>query len=453
MHNRKRIIIPLVLVLALIAFGAWYFLIRRNNSTNGPLEASGTVEVVEVLVAPEQAGRVSVVMVDKGESVESGDLLLRLDDVLLQSQHQRAMTALGTVRANLATAQAGVEMAKAMLRSAETNVEAANAGAKVELLSVQEALDDLYDNAAVAKSESLRAVAAANRAVREAQYQSDNFTVPTNQQEFTAMGAIVVMKERLDQARDEFEPYKYRSSSDPTREKLRDTLDETQSDYDSAVRRLEYETELEKAQAMQDKALQDLAALQDGPDPDDVAVLEAQIEAIKVIPKQAQDAEGQATVGVTQAQSRLEQSESAVAQAEAELDLIEVQLDKLNVSAPISGVVISRRVEPGEVIQPGAPVMTIGQLEKVTITVYVPEDRYGQITIGEKAQVTVDSFPGEVFNATVVYIADRAEFTPRNVQTSEGRRSTVFAVELSLRNDAGKLKPGMPADVQFGVWE
>jgi len=53
----------------------------------------------------------------------------------------------------------------------------------------------------------------------------------------------------------------------------------------------------------------------------------------------------------------------------------------------------------------------------------------------------------------VVYIADRAEFTPRNVQTSEGRRSTVFAVELSLRNDAGKLKPGMPADVQFGVWE
>ncbi len=71
MHDRKRIIIPLVLVLALIIFGVWYFLIRTNNYTNGLLEASGTVEVVEVLVAPEQAGRVSVVMVDKGESVES----------------------------------------------------------------------------------------------------------------------------------------------------------------------------------------------------------------------------------------------------------------------------------------------------------------------------------------------------------------------------------------------
>ena len=70
----------------------------------------------------------------------------------------------------------------------------------------------------------------------------------------------------------------------------------------------------------------------------------------------------------------------------------------------------------------------------------------------KKHKLTVDFFPGEIFTATVVYIADQAEFTPRNVQTSEGRRSTVFAVELSLRNDAGKLKPGMPADVQFGVW-
>ena len=63
--------------------------------------------------------------------------------------------------------------------------------------------------------------------------------------------------------------------------------------------------------------------------------------------------------------------------------------------------------------------------------------------------MTVDSFPGEVFKASVVYISDQGEFTPRNVQTQEGRRSTVFAVELSIRNDDGKLKPGMPADVAF----
>jgi len=387
--------------------------------------------------------------VEKGQAVQANDELLKLDDVLLQSQHQRAQTALENANSNLLTTQTGLDMANAMLRGAETNIEVVNASTEVELLSAQQALDGLYDNHAVAKGETLRAMAAANRAVREAQYQLDNYTVPTNHQDYAAMEAIILMKERLDAARDRFEPYKYKSSNHPTREDLKEELEEAQSDYDSAVRRLEYETELDKALANQDKALQDLADLEDGPDPDKVAVLEAQIKAINVVPKQAQDSALQAKVGVDQAQARLTQARTSVSQAEAELNLIEVQLEKLVVYAPIPGVVISRNVEPGEVIQPGAPVMTIGQLENLTITVYVPEDRYGRIKLGQDAEMTVDSFPGEAFNATVVYISDQGEFTPRNVQTQEGRRSTVFAVELSIQNEDGKLKPGMPADVVF----
>jgi len=449
MHDRKRIIIPILFLAILIGAGGWYWLFGRDASADIPLEASGTIEAVEVLIAPEQPGRVAQVMVEKGQSVQANDELLRLDDVLLQSQHQRALTALENANSNLLTAQTGLDMAKASLGAAETNIEAVNASTEAELLSAQQALDELYENHAVAKGEALRAVAAVNRAVREAQYQLDNYTVPTNQQDYTAMEAVIVMKERLDAARDRFEPYKYKSSSDPTREDLKEQLEEAQSDYDSAVRRLEYETELEKALATQDKALQELADLEDGPDPDKVALLEVQIKAIKVAPKQAEDAALQAEVGVEQAQARLKQAQTSVSQAGAELDLIEVQMEKLVVHAPIAGVVISRNVEPGEVIQPGAPVMTIGQLDNLTITVYVPEDRYGRIKLGQDAGVTVDSFPGELFNGTVVYISDQGEFTPRNVQTREGRRSTVFAVELSIRNEDGKLKPGMPADVEF----
>jgi HlyD family secretion protein len=112
-------------------------------------------------------------------------------------------------------------------------------------------------------------------------------------------------------------------------------------------------------------------------------------------------------------------------------------------------VVLSRNLEAGEVIQAGAPAMVVGDLDRLTITVYVPEDRYGRLNLGGSAQVNVDSFPGDVFDATVVYIADKAEFTPRNVQTAEGRRTTVFAVELAVDDPNDKLKPGMPADVQF----
>jgi multidrug resistance efflux pump len=97
----------------------------------------------------------------------------------------------------------------------------------------------------------------------------------------------------------------------------------------------------------------------------------------------------------------------------------------------------------------GASVMTIGLLDNLNITVYLPEDRYGAIKLGQKANVTVDSFPGRVFTATIINISDKAEYTPRNVQTVEGRKSTVYAVKLSIANQDLALKIGMPADVSF----
>ncbi len=150
------------------------------------------------------------------------------------------------------------------------------------------------------------------------------------------------------------------------------------------------------------------------------------------------------------AEAALEGATKAIDQAQAELDWIDVQLAKLTIHAPVSGVITVRHVEPGEVVQPGATVLTLSQLDRLRITVYLPEDRYGQVNLGQRAQVTVDSFPNEVFSALVMRIADRAEYTPRNVQTEEGRRTTVFAVELSVENPLGRLKPGMPADVTFG---
>jgi len=450
MHKNKRIIIfPIVLVVIVISVSVWYFVKWRSAQANNLISASGTIEAVEVLIASEQAGRVAEVMAQKGDLVDAGDPLFRLDDDLLQSQRQRALTALDSAHANLLTAQTGLEYARASLNSTETGRDATVANTEVELLQAEQALKDLYDTYEVAKAQASQKVSVANRAVREAQYRLDNFSVPTDQQDLTAMEAVGLTKAKLDQARDAFEPYKYYSSGNSTREDLKDALDEAQSDYDSAVRRLEYETALDQADAQLSKAMDDLENLQDGPDPDAVSLQEARIAAIKVAPRQAEAAVEQAKVGLTQAQARLDQAQTAIAQAQAELDLIENQLEKSVVYASTTGIVLSRNLEPGEVVQPGATVMTLGQLENLTITVYVPEDLYGKISLGESAIVTVDSFPGETFAAQVDYIADKAEFTPRNVQTPEGRRTTVFAIELTLAGGQGKLKPGMPADVCF----
>jgi len=114
-------------------------------------------------------------------------------------------------------------------------------------------------------------------------------------------------------------------------------------------------------------------------------------------------------------------------------------------------VVLARNIEPGEVVLSGAPALTLGQLDHLTITVYIPENHYGEVKLGDLATVNIDSFPSMLIYATVTRIADQAEFTPRNVQTAEGRQTTVFAVELSIDNPAGLFKPGMPADVTFGL--
>lgn len=181
---------------------------------------------------------------------------------------------------------------------------------------------------------------------------------------------------------------------------------------------------LERAQQSYDQ----LFEFSDDPDEDRLALAEASLD---------------------NAEAQLAAAEAGVDAAEAALALAELQLAKAEINAPIDGVVLYRAVQPGELAVPGAPLMVLSQLESLSITVFLPEDRYGQVNLGDLVEVEVDSFADEIFSATVSRIADEAEFTPRNVQTGEGRRTTVFAIVLQLDDPEGKLKAGMPADVYF----
>jgi HlyD family secretion protein len=449
MQHRKRIFIPIIILLAISALTIWYLVGGGRAAGNSALDASGTVEAVEVAIAPELSGRVAEVLAEQGDTVAGGDLVLRLDDNLLQAQRWRAVTALEAAKKNLVVTQAGLMLAESALHSAEVNRDAAQAIAQAELVVAQRSLDELYENNDVARAEAQRAMAAAEHAVRDAQYLWDNYTLPTAQKNLTASEGISMTLQLLERARLRFEPYKYEDSGNDTREDLKEALDEAQSDYDTAVRRMELETGLQQAQAHLAKTKRDLQKLMEGPNPDDVAALEARIQAILAAPKQADAAVEQAAVAMDQAGDKVDQAQGAVDQAQAELDWIDVQIEKLMVYAPGAGVVIARNVEPGEVVQAGAPLLRIGNLDQLKITVFIPEDLYGQIKLGQEARVMVDSFPGETFKGIVTHIADKAEFTPRNVQTVEGRKSTVFAIELSIDNPESKLKPGMPADVSF----
>ena len=144
-------------------------------------------------------------------------------------------------------------------------------------------------------------------------------------------------------------------------------------------------------------------------------------------------------------------AEQRVKQAAAGLGSIEERLKETVLNSPVSGVILRKNVEAGDTIATGVPVCTIGDLENPWVKVYVKEDKLGLIKLGQKAEVSVDSYPGKVYEGLVNYISSEAEFTPKNVQTQEERVKLVFGVKISVKNLNDELKPGMPADVKISL--
>jgi multidrug resistance efflux pump len=147
-------------------------------------------------------------------------------------------------------------------------------------------------------------------------------------------------------------------------------------------------------------------------------------------------------------QAQREQAAASVAAAEAALQEIGVLLGHTVLTSPVEGLVLERLAEPGELAMAGTPLLILGSLDPVTLTVYVPEAQLGQVALGQAVDVSVDAY-SRSFDGTVSHIASEAEFTPRNVQTQEERVHMVFAVKVRLPNADLALKPGMPADATF----
>jgi len=142
----------------------------------------------------------------------------------------------------------------------------------------------------------------------------------------------------------------------------------------------------------------------------------------------------------------IQEARARVAQAASELDLAELNLSRCKLYAPLAGRVLSKSREAGEMVQPGTPIVTIGDLTRPWVNLYVGERDLGKVRLGMKAWVSVDSFPDDPFPGRVTFVADRAEFTPKNIQTPDERVKLVYRVKVEVEPRDGALKPGMPAD-------
>ena len=138
---------------------------------------------------------------------------------------------------------------------------------------------------------------------------------------------------------------------------------------------------------------------------------------------------------------------SSVQQAREVLEMSQIRLGFTVLRAPRSGVVLVRQAELGEVVSAGTPVVTLADLDRVWVRAYVNETDLGRIRQGQAVRVRTDTFPSKNYNGRITFIASKAEFTPKTVETHKERVTLVYRMKIDVENPNHELKPGMPADV------
>jgi HlyD family secretion protein len=383
------LLVPLLLLLVAAGVGLRYWLTRPDDSV---IELSGRIEGYETDLGAKVGGRVAEVTVREGDRVTPGQVIARLDDAELQAQ-------LAAAQSRVAATQQQVSQAQLQIAVIESQIQEA-----------QLALQQSQGDAAGRINQSEASVAAARAQLAEAQArvqeaQSNLALARSDRDRFaTLVDQGAIPQQQFDQAETRFE-----------------TAQETLTARQSAVA----------------AAQQQVSAAQGVLTQAQSTALNPDIRTAQLTRLQTQQA---------QARSQLKAAQANLQEAQASVAEITARLTDLDITSPIAGVVLTRTVEPGEVIATGTTVLTVVDLDDVYLRGYVPEGAIGHVRVGQAAQVFLDSAPEEPLVADVAAIDTEASFTPENIYFKEDRVTQVFGLKLDIENPDGFAKPGMPAD-------
>jgi HlyD family secretion protein len=137
--------------------------------------------------------------------------------------------------------------------------------------------------------------------------------------------------------------------------------------------------------------------------------------------------------------------------ARAAQDMAKIVLGYTSLTAPFDGVILVRQAELGEVVSPGAAIVTLADIDHVWLRAYVNEPDVGKIRLGEAATVTTDSYPGTQYPGRISFISEASEFTPKSVETHAERVTLVYRIRIDIDNPTHELVPGLPADAKIPV--
>lgn len=455
----------------------------QTTQSAQPLSASGVIQAEQISLASEFGGLIAAIPVAEAEGVTAGQIVVQLDTAMLDAQIEVAQAMVDMAEAGLAQAKAGarpgqIETAKAQLTQAQTGQLLAQRAVSDTQVLVSNPQDiDLLIAVTRAQLVSAEHQLARTSAIKDALELAKNQFEQAYQdyhgggrQRFPAMqGSIDDITDDLQDLLPDLPPielpevpegdytigdweltfgngnytlYKWVNIDFPLgAHQLPNQWWQSWVGVNAAIAQKEgLEAKLAdlyrqrtNPQTMQTHADEALSAQMQ---------VEAQVTLAQV---QVEALESGATP------EQIATIEARVNQARSGLASLRRQREMYALTAPIDGVVVDVIMHPGEVASAGATLLTIADLNKLTLTVYVPQNQLGQVHLDQPVQITVNSFPGRVFEGYVSRIAESAEFTPRNVATQEERVNLVFAVQITVQNEDNALKMGMPADVVIGA--
>lgn len=365
--------------------------LANEGAVRDRIRISGNVELTEVEIAFKSPGRLTELGVEEGDFVDVGSLIGRLDTVQLDKEKEHAVARLSSLHSRIRELQT-------MIRFQQARMEAQIELRRAEIAAARFRLLELQRGSRRQEIEEAEAAVARARATLE-------------KSEGDWQRAQVLFGNE-DISRSQFEG-------------VRSAYQSAEASLEQVIKRAELvregprEETIERAQAELDRAQSALKQTEATS-----LEIETNREAVRTL---------QAEIRGSKAQVALIQSRLADAVAHS----------------PISGVVLVRTSEPGEVVAAGTSVATIGNLDRPWVRGFINEDDLGRVKLGASVLVTSDSFPGKTYEGILSFISSEAEFTPKQIQTEEQRVKLVYRVKVDVANPNQELKLNMPVDAEI----
>jgi HlyD family secretion protein len=386
---KKRI--PVILLIIAVGVGAWWYWRLHNAKDGDRIFVSGNLELTQVDISFKMAGRMIDRKVTEGDWVKSGDPIATLDPVIYRQQRVRDQATVASAISNYQQLETAIAYQKATLESdiAARNAELNQSTAKLEVLLNGSRKQDIQQ----------------------------------------AEAALADAKAQLEFARLDWD----------RAQTLFKNEDISKQQYDQA------RTKYDSAQALVRQAEEKLSLVKEGPRQEDIAAARADVARAKAAVATAEANR----LELKRKQEQLVAGRDDIDRSRAQVGISEAQLSDTEVSSPITGVVLVKSAEPGEVLAAGTTVVSIGDLEHPWLRAYINETDLGRVKLGQKVKLSTDSFPGKVYWGKVSYIASEAEFTPKQIQTKEERVKLVYRIKIEVDNSSHELKNNMPVDAEI----